>query len=159
MLDTLELTDSAPRLAMRELLLGNEDDMLGKLADMLDDRIREGNGEMVFDLGFENNGESLDLSKEEWDLAYERLTKAAKLVRADCQVLLTRNVGGEADVETKGKEKDCTGKIMIRQSPASVEDVIETRIAVVGNGSSAEAPRSARDGRIHSPFLPSRAGY
>lgn len=48
---------------------------------------------------------------------------------------MTRNVGGpeEADVRNE-KEKGCVGKILIRQEPETVEDVIETRIAVVGNG-------------------------
>ena len=56
-------------------------------------------------------------------------------MKADCQVLMTRNVGGEEDVDpVSDKDKSCTGKIMIRQEPDTPEDVIETRIAVVGNG-------------------------
>ncbi len=138
-LNNLDLGDSAPRTPMRELLLGPDADgsLERKLADLLGERVAEGHGETVFDLGFENNGDSLGLSKAEWDTAHARLVSAARLVRADCQVLLTRNVGGDADVvEARGKETDCTGKIMIRQVPATVEDVIETRIAVVGNGTS-----------------------
>jgi len=139
-LDNLDLDNAAPRVPMRELLLTPDADesLLQKLSDVVAARIAEGHGETVFDLGFENNGDSLGMSKEEWDVAHERLVRAAKLARADCQTLLTRNVGGEAEVETKSREKDCTGKIMIRQVPATVENVIETRIAVVGNGMMAQ---------------------
>lgn len=141
-LNNLDLGDSAPRTPMRQLLLEPDADgsLERKLADLLSERVAEGRGEAVFDLGFENNGDSLGMSKPEWDAAYDRLVRAAKLIRADCQVLLTRNVGGEADVAAKGKETDCTGKIMVRQVPATVENVIETRIAVVGNGRSPRLP-------------------
>jgi len=131
---------------MRELLLAPDEDesLLKKLGEVVAERVEEGHGEAVFDLGFENNGDTLGLSKAEWGLAYDRLARAAKLAHADCQTLLTRNVGDEAAVETKSKEKDCTGKIMVRRVPATVENVIETRIAVVGNGMS-------QDDRRHEP--------
>lgn len=91
----------------------------------------------MFEIGFENNGDSMALSKDEWDAAMKRLREAAKKVRADCQILLTKHVGGEGEEEAESaaaeKEKECSGKILIRQHPATVEDVIETRIAVVGN--------------------------
>jgi GTPase len=134
-LDGLDLDDAEPRMPMRQLLLGtdNVESLIEKLADVLRERLDEGKGETVFDLGFENNGDSLGMSKEDWDVAFDRLMKALALASADYQILLTRNVGGEADVETKGKDKDCTGKLLIRRFPDAVEKVIETRIAVVGN--------------------------
>lgn len=103
---------------------------------MLQERIAEGHGEAVFELGFESNGESMALSIEQWNAAYTRLKEAAKRIRADCQTLITKNVGGDVEAPSaqSGKDSHCSGKIMIRQTPATVEDVIETRIAVVGNG-------------------------
>lgn len=76
------------------------------------------------------------LTPDEWNQALERLKHVAKTLRADCDVLLTRNIGGEVEAESaqSTKDKDCTGKVLVRQAPDSVEDVIETRIAVVGNG-------------------------
>jgi Iap family predicted aminopeptidase len=54
---------------------------------------------------------------------------------------LTKNVGGEVEAESTTNKPDkageCSGKILIRRVPTNVEDVIETRIAVVGNGKSA----------------------
>ena len=127
-----------PHVPLKELLLGpaNEtDDPLTPLADLLRRRIDEGNGETLFELGVEDNGESMGLSRDEWDVVLDRLRRAAASLSADCRSLLTRNVGGDVEVETKNdKGKGAIGKIMIRQKPDTVEDVIETRIAVVGNG-------------------------
>ncbi|KAK3374815.1 P-loop containing nucleoside triphosphate hydrolase protein [Podospora didyma] len=133
-LDSLNLSDPTPHVRLRDLLLsGNDDvDALQRLTDIIQERLVEGHEETVFDIGFENNGDSMRLSKEEWEAAYKRLTEAAQKLRADCQLLLTKNVGGELD-GAPTKDGDCSGKVMIRQAPASVEDVIETRIAVVGN--------------------------
>ncbi|KAM7195371.1 P-loop containing nucleoside triphosphate hydrolase protein [Rhypophila sp. PSN 637] len=133
-LDSLNLSDPAPRVRLRDLLLSTQGDSesLQKLVDVLDERLVEGHGETVFDLGFEHNGDSMKLTREEWDAAYTRMVEAAKKLRADCQLLLTKNVGGDLD-GTPTKDMECSGKVMIRQAPATVEEVIETRIAVVGN--------------------------
>lgn len=124
---------------LRDLLLSTTGDDLCKLQDLLAERIREGFGETVFELGYEDSGDVIKFDKEEWDRAYRRLETAAKgeSVHATCQLLLTKNVGGDVEAEStkesQTKEKWCTGKVLIRQTPAKVEDVIETRIAVVGN--------------------------
>ncbi|CAK7199459.1 hypothetical protein SEUCBS139899_002139 [Sporothrix eucalyptigena] len=140
-LDALDLDDTAPpRVPMRQLLLSepasdkDTDPNLETLAALLTKRIDDGNGEVVFDLGFEHDGDPLNLTREQWAVALARLEKAADRAGADCQLLLTRNVGGPLDVADEGSGRtDCTGKIMIRRRPRNVEDVIETRIAVVGN--------------------------
>jgi GTPase len=133
-LNSLDLAETVPQVRLKELLLGQDEDYLGKLIDILRARIDEGHGETVFDIGFENNGDSMALTKDEWEVAMKKLNQAAAMERADCQVLLTKNVGGDAEAELQNmKDKDCSGKILIRQNPKTVEDVIETRIAVVGN--------------------------
>ncbi|WDK15019.1 elongation factor Tu GTP binding domain-containing protein [Colletotrichum graminicola] len=77
----------------------------------------------------------MGLSLDQWNAAHTRLRDAAKRIRADCHTLVTKNVGGDVEAPSAktGKDSHCSGKIMIRQAPATVEDVIETRIAVVGN--------------------------
>jgi GTPase len=133
-LNTLDLADSTPQVRLKELLLSQDEESLGKLVDVLHARIEEGHGETVFEVGFEINGDSMALTKDEWDTSMKRLNQAAAKERSDCQVLLTKNVGGEAEAESSSeKGKECSGKILIRQNPKTVEDVIETRIAVVGN--------------------------
>ncbi|KAJ5042971.1 uncharacterized protein L3040_004361 [Drepanopeziza brunnea f. sp. 'multigermtubi'] len=134
-LDSLDLADASPAIRLKELLLTHDDDTFAKLVNLLETRIEEGHGETIFEVGFENNGDSMSLTKDEWDISMKRLREAAGKVRADCQILLTKHVGGDVEAESAAKErkKDCSGKILIRQSPATVQEVIETRIAVVGN--------------------------
>lgn len=108
---------------------------LQQLSNVLQKRMLEGYGETLFDLGQEDNGETMAFSKEQWDVALDRIRRAAGILQADCRILMTRNVGGAEEVETPNeKDKSCTGKVMIRQTPETSQDVIETRIAVVGNG-------------------------
>ncbi|CZT52268.1 probable GTP-binding protein 1; G-protein 1 [Rhynchosporium secalis] len=138
-LDTLNLADSSPSVRLKELLLTRNEETFTKLVSLLETRIEEGHGETIFEIGFENNGESMQLGKDEWDTCMKRLREATVKVRCDCQVLVTKHVGGEEEAESTkeitGKEKyrDCSGKILVRQHPATVEEVVETRIAVVGN--------------------------
>ena len=137
-LDTLDLSDTSAHHRLKDLLLDNgasAKETLQQLSNVLQSRILEGHGETLFDLGQEDNGESMGFSKDQWDLSLDRLRQAAALLKADCRILLTKNVGGEEEVaSTNEKDKSATGKILIRQKPETVEDVIETRIAVVGNG-------------------------
>jgi len=113
---------------LKELLLSNDTEKLEKLAALLQTRIDEGHGETIFELGVENNGDPMGLTKSDWDIALKRLVVGAKEVRSDCQILYTKGIEAD-DIGSEG----CHGKLLIRQHPASVEEVIETRIAVVGN--------------------------
>lgn len=135
--DNLDLADSGPRVKLKQLLLGTDEESLQKLEETVAERIVEGFGEAVFELGSEYNGESMQLTKDEWAVSFNRLEQAAKKIRADCELLITKNVGGDKEAESTakrpGKDVGCSGKVLIRQLPARVEDVIETRIAVVGN--------------------------
>ena len=137
-LDSLDLADTSTHAKLKELLLDASEGAevtLSQLGNVLQKRMLEGHGETLFDLGQEDNGEPLGFSKEQWDVALDRIRRAASINQAECRVLMTRNVGGEEEVESPNeKDKSCTGKVMIRQAPETPEDVIETRIAVVGNG-------------------------
>lgn len=138
--DNLDLADTAPRISLRELVLGTDDQTFKKLNDIITERIDEGMGETVFELGYENNGDSMNLTLDDWNTAYKRLVEVAKAAGADCELLLTKHVGGKVEAESTVNKPDkgggCNGKILIRRVPTNVEDVIETRIAVVGNGKS-----------------------
>jgi len=118
-------------------LLDTSDDAgatLQQLIGLVQARIDEGHGETLFNLGQEDNGDIMGFTKEQWKLAVVRITEAAKALNADIRVLLTYNVGGEVDAAPAiAKESACYGKVLIRQHPNTPEEVIETRIAVVGN--------------------------
>lgn len=113
-----------------------------RLRDVLAERVEEGSGETVFELGYEDGGEPMRFTRDEWDVAYGRLADVARQdsVAADCEILITKNVGGDKEAVpadapvAKNKDAWCTGKVLIRRKPPTVEQVIETRIAVVGNG-------------------------
>ena len=133
-MNSLDIADTSPQVRIKELLLSADEDQLALLKNVLELRLEEGHGETIFEIGFENNGDAMGFNKKEWDVALKRLKEAAGKLNSDCQLLLTNGVGGEVEGETgESKEKDCTGKVLVRQHPASVEEVIETRIAVVGN--------------------------
>lgn len=141
-IDALDIADSASRPRLKELLLDtsvNEKDSLKQLEDLLRDRIDEGNGETLFELGLEDNGESMGFSRVDCVTAWGRLQRAAKALLADCKILVSKNAGLEEEIEPSGgeeKDQSATAKVMIRRKPPTVEDVIELRIAVVGNGKS-----------------------
>lgn len=141
-IDALDIADSAPRPRLRELLLdtsADQDETLKQLQDVLHDRIEEGNGETLFELGSEDNGESMGFTKEQCSTAWDRLQRASKALSADCKILVSRNAGLEEESESangQDKNQSATAKVMIRRKPGAVEDVIELRIAVVGNGTS-----------------------
>ncbi|KAI2631082.1 P-loop containing nucleoside triphosphate hydrolase protein [Hypoxylon sp. NC1633] len=139
-LDSLNLGDSEPHIPLRDLLLAPSEDATAQqqFAKHIEERLQEGHGEAVFDLGFENDGESMRLSRDEWDFAFKRLKETAKKAHADCDLLLTKNVGGDVEADStatgnQSKNMYCSGKILMRRMPATIEDGIETRIAVVGN--------------------------
>ena len=124
-------------MKLKDLLLDSSPDAeatLQQLAGHVQARIDEGHGETLFDVGQEDSGESMGFDKEGWDLALDRLRRAAAILKADCRVLLTYNVGGPEEAKAKNdRMKDSCGKVLIRQAPNTAEDVIESRIAVVGN--------------------------
>lgn len=136
-LDSLNLSDEPQHVRLKGLLLDKTDDAdesIAILGGVINGRLEEGHGEALFDLGLEDNGDSMAFTKEDWDFAYERIQQVTNSIGADTKLLMTKNVGGEVEVDVTAKEKDVTGKMIVRRRPQSVDDVIETRIAVVGNG-------------------------
>lgn len=107
---------------------------LHQLTGLVQSRLDEGHGETLFDLGLEDSGEAMSFTKEHWDHALARVAEAATTLNAAVRLLLTYNVGGDTESTTKNtRDAFCHGKLLIRQTPATAEEVIETRIAVVGN--------------------------
>jgi GTPase len=136
-LDELGLSDdTTPALPLKTLLLDPHDDNVDKLAEYIEGRLVEGHGEALLDLGLEDSGDSMAFSLPDWEFALKRVGDVCDKAKADYKLLMTRNVGADPDVEVgprDAKDTGASGKLMLRRRPESVDDVIETRIAVVGN--------------------------
>ena len=137
-LDTLDLADDKPQVKLKHLLLDDtetKDESIKQLRGIIESRLDEGHGECLFDVGLEDNGDGQLLTEAEWDSALARLRGLLEKLEADWKVLITKNVPNSAvDVGNENKkERGCVGKMMIRRRPESLDDTIETRIAVVGN--------------------------
>lgn len=150
------MTDETHTIRLKQVLLDDNPDTrdgsVKQFEDYVTGRLDEGNGEYMFDLGLEDNGESMGFASKEWDFALERLITSAGHVGADCRLLMTRNIeGSEVEVgpREEGKDTSCSGKLMVRRRPKTVDDVIETRIAVVGNGTF-DRLLSKRESRVYS---------
>lgn len=148
-LDSLGLSDAPAHVRLKELLLDTGDDAevtLQQLSNVVQNRLLEGHGEALFDLGQDDNGETMGFNREQWDVALDRIRRASQILKAECRILITRNIGGSEEAAMKNeKDKSCTGKLSIRQMPETIEDVIETRIAVVGNGMGKDIHNGAYD--------------
>lgn len=137
-LDTLNLADDKPKVRLKHLLLDGsqtKDESVKQLGNLIRDRLDEGHGECLFDVGLEDNGDSQHLTEPEWNAAMARLRSVAENIQADLRSLMTKNVPDSAVDVGNGlkKEKGCIGKFLIRRTPDNVDETIETRIAVVGN--------------------------
>ncbi len=137
-IDSLGLVEASTAIRLKHVLLDSSDteNCIEQLNTYVQNRLGEGNGEMIFDLGLEDNGDTMGFTRDNWEFALKRLEGVADKLKADCRVLMTRNVGtGEEEVGPRdAKDTACSGKVMVRQRPQNVDDVIEMRIAVVGNG-------------------------
>ena len=136
-IDQLGLSDAPTQIRLKDWLIDSSEDAgatLQQLIGLVQSRLDEGHGETLFDVGLEDGGETMNFTKEQYEHALSRVREAAHTLKSDIRVLLTYNVGGDAEAETKNtKDTSSHGKVLIRQAPATAEDVIETRIAVVGN--------------------------
>lgn len=135
-LDDLDLSDDTkPHIRLKTLLTDPAEDNVEALAEHIKERLAEGHGEALFDVGLEDSGDSMGFTKEDWEFALERIGNAGDQIKADYKLLMTRNVGGDIEVGPRdASDTGCSGKMILRRRPESVDDVIETRIAVVGNG-------------------------
>jgi hypothetical protein len=142
-LDSLGLAEESRAIRLKQVILDTDPDTesesVEKLKEYVKARLGNEHGEFLFDLGLEDNGDSMGFGKEQWEMALKRVTNVSNDVGADIKVLITRNVGvadnDEIEVGPKdGKDTACSGTLIIRRRPRGVDDVIETRIAVVGNG-------------------------
>ncbi|KAI1515988.1 HR1 repeat rho-binding protein [Pyrenophora tritici-repentis] len=134
-LDELGLSDdNHSHIRLKTLLTDPAEENVAALAEHIKERLAEGHGEVLFDVGLEDTGDHMGFTKDLWNFALERIGVVCEQIKADYKLLMTRNVGGDVEVGPRdAKDTGFSGKMLLRQRPESVDDVIETRIAVVGN--------------------------
>ncbi|PWW79476.1 P-loop containing nucleoside triphosphate hydrolase protein [Tuber magnatum] len=132
-IESLGLADDLqPNSALKDLLLGPREENGPQLRELLLSRIKEGRGETLFEVGMDNNNaESMEFTKEEYERAIQAVKTAAAEIRAAVTVLITSNLGVDGEKPTDGK--GVTSTVLIRQKPESLEGLLEIRVAVVGN--------------------------
>lgn len=122
--------DPAANQKLRSLLLPSpEEDASAKevLKGMLKGLVAEGRGETLFDVGLERSGDNMGLNEVEYRGALEQLREVAKGMDCAVTVLLEQS-GNGAGVEGRNS------KVLVRRQPKGIEELLEIRVAVVGNG-------------------------
>jgi GTPase len=121
-------------------LSSQEQDIL-VLKDFLSTRIKEGGGETLFELGIEgkrrdadtkslithfiypiDDGTPMKLTKDDYDRCLQTSLRVAKELGLDCACI---NKTSRSDIYS--------GHLMFRTTATSVEDMLEIRVAVMGN--------------------------
>ena len=86
-------------------------------------RLREGNGEAIYEMGVEDNGIMTGLSEEDMDSSLDTLQEMARRLGATVQVLRQRNI--DPDNRT-------VAEILVRKVPDD-QQVIDLRVCVLGS--------------------------
>jgi len=84
-------------------------------------RLREGNGEAIYEMGVEDNGIMTGLSEEDMDSSLDTLQEMARRLGATVQVLRQRNI-----------ENRTVAEILVRKVPDD-QQVIDLRVCVLGS--------------------------
>ncbi|KAJ2742880.1 hypothetical protein GGI20_004157 [Coemansia sp. BCRC 34301] len=147
---------------MKQRLIGCSDDDVSFLADLLNRRLTEDRGEILFEVGHEADGSSMDLTDDDVAQVTAALTKATEMPQVSSFVQLLVDTGAPATVQAEktfarefangsakttgiAVEKDKTvsagssvrggrtAYYLIRRKPEGVEQILEVRVAVAGN--------------------------
>ncbi|ORY97237.1 P-loop containing nucleoside triphosphate hydrolase protein [Syncephalastrum racemosum] len=119
--------DEVKRSLKSMLLEATPDDSQG-LKELIERRITEGHGETLFEIGLEEDGTSMELTEAEFETALKTVSSLTQTLGAGHAIIEKRVVQQKADLEP-----GVYAHLMIRRRPASVEDMLEIRVAVVGN--------------------------
>lgn len=90
-------------------------------------RLREGQGEAIYEIGVEDGGMLVGLSEDEMDASLHTLYLMAEKLGATLTILRERNVSG-----TNGNLVRKAAEVLVRKVPDD-QQTIELRVAVLGN--------------------------
>ncbi|CAM0137059.1 unnamed protein product [Umbelopsis sp. WA50703] len=150
----LELDDDIAQLvdenrSRKNKLLHPTEKDIEDYKNSIKDRLEEGHGEFMMEIGLEDDGSPLDLSDEDLHLALKNLENILSELEADYAIMDERNISQnpfpeirtEYDTEQKATEVAKATNLpitkvvhlMIRRKNLKIDSVLEIRVAVVGN--------------------------
>ncbi|MPC14095.1 GTP-binding protein 1 [Portunus trituberculatus] len=108
-------------VGMRNMLVSPSDDVFDQLRLHLQEKICDGNGEMLFDVGVGADDSVYGLPEDEYAASVATLRSLADTLEADCVLL-----------REKKSKAGTQGQFLVRRK-ADSNDFMEVRVAVVGN--------------------------
>ncbi|KAF7731816.1 hypothetical protein EC973_008331 [Apophysomyces ossiformis] len=127
--DDIEIGKNAMQRTLKDRLLTPTNGDIEWLKRRIGEQVEEGVGEMLFEIGLEEDGTPMHLTKEEYGQCLTTLAGVISNFEADYAEI---DKPGEQNAESQ-EEEGIVSHIMIRKRPKSVEDMLEVRVAVVGN--------------------------
>jgi GTPase len=126
--------DKNPHASLKELLLTG----IG-LEDLLSSKLQSGGGQLVFEIGLEEDGTNMRFSRPDYESALNNLTLAANRIDCDATVLFERMTPATSTNHTSptsdgiSSAPNTFAHVLIRKRPGKVQDLMEIRICVTGN--------------------------
>ncbi|KAJ3305308.1 Short integuments 2, mitochondrial [Kappamyces sp. JEL0829] len=124
--------------SLKDMLLND----LSALKNLISKKLKSEAGQVLFEVGLEDDGASMDLSVQEYQKCLENIRTAAASLDADATILYERNTSTLATSSSHSSTAASSAvsdapntfaHILIRQRPGNVEDLSEVRICVTGN--------------------------
>ncbi|CAO0798627.1 unnamed protein product [Mucor circinelloides] len=124
--------NSQPTKALKEILLNPTQQDIAYLTDSISTRIDQGRGETLFEIGLEEDGTSMNLTQDEYNTCIETIRTVTDKLGADFANIDELNTLDPTAKPANSSTSDVY-HLMIRKRPQSVQDLLEIRVAVVGN--------------------------
>ncbi|KAK9356364.1 P-loop containing nucleoside triphosphate hydrolase protein [Lipomyces doorenjongii] len=129
-------TSSESRIAYKECML-NLAEHKAKLVSLIRQVVEDGRGEGILSLTHDplDPNVKIELTPQEYDLALENIKTVCILAELDCAVteLYSTEQQGDKSEKKHGFEVTKVGRVLIRERAVSVSQLLEIRVAVVGN--------------------------
>ncbi|KAF9965898.1 hypothetical protein BGZ70_003852 [Mortierella alpina] len=142
-------------LSLKDQFLNPTESNVESLQTLLAARIQEGSGETLFEIGVEEDGTPMKMNDTEYQTALSTVRTAAAAVGAEVAVMFEKSAADStAPPIPDNQDKDASliptepsatpaadadqalfksSYVMVRKTPKSVEELLELRVAVVGN--------------------------
>ncbi|GAA5807374.1 hypothetical protein MFLAVUS_000734 [Mucor flavus] len=118
---------------LKDILLNPTQQDIEYLTNLLSQRIDQGRGEALFEIGIEEDGSEMNLSHQDYVKCIETISTVTNTLEADFADIDELNQIDSTTTATTRNKNNVVAHLMIRKRPKSVQDLLEIRVAVVGN--------------------------